>query len=62
MAKVALDENIDIVLLSGGLFSNSTPDEAVLLFACHKLRKVVTRGEQAIGFDTLGTSSGEDPW
>ena len=35
MAKVALDENIEIVLLSGVLFSNSTSDKAVLLFACH---------------------------
>ena len=59
---MALDESIDIFLMSGGLFSNSTPDEAVLLFACHKLRKVVTRGEQTIDFNTLGTPNAENPW
>lgn len=62
IGKLAVEQNIDVILFSGGMFSNSSPDGKTMLYACHKLRKIISRKIVADPFKTVKTPSGEPPW
>ena len=62
IGKLAVEQNIDVILFSGGMFSNSSPDGKTMLYACHKLRKIISRKSVADPFKTLKTPSGDPPW
>ena len=61
IGKLAREHQCDLILLTGGLCCASTPDDEVLIYVAHRLRKLVSRGTQNILFKTRQTPSGAPP-
>ena len=61
IGRLSREHECDLILLTGGLCCASTPDDEVLVFVAHRLRKLVTRGKQNIVFKTRYTPTNEAP-